>query len=295
MKLASYQDGSRDGQLLVVSRDLGTAHYATGIATRLQQVLDDWNFLSPQLEALSQDLNHGKARHAFAFDPGRCAAPLPRACRWVVEAGAAGVVGTGPNSTAADGPTMEQHPGDAFFGPHDLVPWPGSGDSSQGLVAQARLAVVSGDLAPGTGPAAALDGVRLLVLASSLYLCGSAEGSSLAAHLSAAFAPLAVTPEELGPAWQHGRVHLELAVHHNGRPSSSFATSSAPHGHFGELLASLARHRGVHAGSIVGGRAVGDSTELKPGDTLKLDIESGDGQSLFGAIDLAVASDAAPA
>src|SRR5919206_2782818 len=79
MKLASYKDGSRDGQLVVVSRDLGTAHYATGIATRMQQVLDDWNFLSPQLEDLYQTLNHGRARHAFAFDPRQCAAPLPRA------------------------------------------------------------------------------------------------------------------------------------------------------------------------------------------------------------------------
>ena len=69
MKLASYKDGSRDGQLVVVSRDLGTAHYATGIATRLQQVLDDWGFMSPQLEDLYQTLNQGKARHAFAFDP----------------------------------------------------------------------------------------------------------------------------------------------------------------------------------------------------------------------------------
>ena len=82
MKLATYNDGSRDGQLVVVSRDLASAHYASGTATRLQQVLDDWNFLSPQLEELSQTLNHGKARHAFAFDPAMCKAPLPRACQW---------------------------------------------------------------------------------------------------------------------------------------------------------------------------------------------------------------------
>ena len=82
MKLATYRDGSRDGQLVVVSRDLSTAHVATGIAGRLQQVLDDWNFLCPQLEDLYHTLNHGKPRHAFAFDPARCAAPLPRAYQW---------------------------------------------------------------------------------------------------------------------------------------------------------------------------------------------------------------------
>ena len=79
MKLASYKDGSRDGQLVVVSRDLSMACYATGIANRMQQVLDDWSYMAPQLQDLSHELNHGKARHAFPFDPQRCMAPLPRA------------------------------------------------------------------------------------------------------------------------------------------------------------------------------------------------------------------------
>lgn len=71
MKLASYKDGSRDGQLLVVSRDLGSAHYATGAAHTLQQALDDWNFIAPQLQDLYVALNQGRARHAFAFEPAR--------------------------------------------------------------------------------------------------------------------------------------------------------------------------------------------------------------------------------
>ena len=75
MKLATYKDGSRDGQLVVVSRDLSLAHYATGIASRMQQVLDDWAYLAPQLQDLSHELNSGKARHAFPFDPQRCMAP----------------------------------------------------------------------------------------------------------------------------------------------------------------------------------------------------------------------------
>eukprot|EP01137_Pigoraptor_chileana_P010039 Opistho-2@59121 len=82
MKLATYKDGSRDGQLVVVSRDLSQAHYANGIATRLQQVLDDWGFLSPQLDELYTQLNHGKLRHAFNFEPKLCMAPLPRAYQW---------------------------------------------------------------------------------------------------------------------------------------------------------------------------------------------------------------------
>ncbi|MBA4006985.1 MAG: fumarylacetoacetate hydrolase, partial [Delftia sp.] len=82
MKLATYKDGSRDGQLVVVSRDLSQAHYATGIASRLQQVLDDWSYMAPQLQDLYHLLNSGKAVHAFAFDPRQCMAPLPRAYQW---------------------------------------------------------------------------------------------------------------------------------------------------------------------------------------------------------------------
>jgi len=82
MKLATLKDGSRDGQLVVVSRDLTLAHYATGIANRLQQVLDDWGFMSPQLQDLYASLNAGRARHAFPFDPSMCMAPLPRAYQW---------------------------------------------------------------------------------------------------------------------------------------------------------------------------------------------------------------------
>jgi fumarylacetoacetate (FAA) hydrolase len=83
MKLATYRDGSRDGQLVVVSRDLTTAHYATHAAHTLQHVLDDWNFISPQLQDLYVELNHGKGRHVFPFDPTQCMAPLPRAFQCV--------------------------------------------------------------------------------------------------------------------------------------------------------------------------------------------------------------------
>ncbi len=82
MKLATYKDGSRDGQLVVVSRDLSLAVYASNIANRMQQVLDDWNYLAPQLQDLYDTLNNGRARHAFPFDPAMCLAPLPRAYQW---------------------------------------------------------------------------------------------------------------------------------------------------------------------------------------------------------------------
>lgn len=87
MKLATYQDGSRDGQLVVVSRDLMYAHYATSICNTMQQLLDDWNFLSPQLQDIYDALNRNTARHAFPFDAARCMAPLPRIYQWVSQDG----------------------------------------------------------------------------------------------------------------------------------------------------------------------------------------------------------------
>jgi hypothetical protein len=131
MKLATYKDGSRDGQLVVVSRDLSMAHYATGIASKLQQVLDDWNFLAPQLEDLYTTLNQGKARHAFPFDPEQCMAPLPRAYQWAdgsaylnhVELVRAARNSEVPASFYTD-PLMYQGGSDDFLGPTDEARFP---------------------------------------------------------------------------------------------------------------------------------------------------------------------------
>src|SRR6201991_5054752 len=154
MKLATYKDGSRDGQLVVVSRDLGLAHYASGIATRLQQVLDDWNFLSPQLEELSQTINHGKARHAFAFDPRLCMAPLPRAYQWAdgsafinhVELVRKARNAEVPESFYTD-PLMYQGGSDDFIGPLDDVV---SASVAFGIDFEAEVAVITDDVAMGT-------------------------------------------------------------------------------------------------------------------------------------------------
>ena len=131
MKLATYKDGSRDGQLVVVSRDLSTAHYATGIASKMQQVLDDWNFMAPQLQDLYETLNNGKARHAFPFDPALCMAPLPRAYQWAdgsayinhVELVRAARDSEVPQSFYED-PLMYQGGSDDFIGARDDVVCP---------------------------------------------------------------------------------------------------------------------------------------------------------------------------
>ncbi len=227
MKLATYKDGSRDGQLVVVARDLGAAHYATGIASRLQQVLDDWNFLSPQLQDLYEQLNAGRARHAFPFDARQCMAPLPRAYQWadgsaylnhvelVRKARGAEV----PASFYTD-PLMYQGGSDDFLGPCDDVVVP---SEAMGIDFEAEIAVITGDVKMGASPEQALDGVRLLMLANDVSLrnlipAELAKGFGFFQSKPAtAFSPVAVTLDELGDAWQGGRVHLTLQSTWNGR------------------------------------------------------------------------------
>lgn len=278
MKLATYRDGSRDGQLVVVSRDLRTAHYATGIATRLQQVLDDWNFLSPQLQDLSVTLNQGRARHAFSFEPRQCMAPLPRAfgCAMAAPAPAdaapvlLGAAGTGLRGACQDA-------------------WLGA--DAWGLAAAPALAVVTGDIGMGADAAQGLDGVRLLLLANAwqLQALADAEAARGAPPLqglpAAAFGPVAVTPDELGAAWSAGRLSLPLQATLNGRRQLPVEAAPAmPHG-FGALLAHLAMTRDVHAGQIVIGGALLTLPGLHVGDRVAIDMDGLDGTSVFGAID----------
>ena len=174
MKLATYRDGSRDGQLVVVSRDLRHAHYASATATRLQQVLDDWNFHAPQLEELSQALNHGRTRHAFAFEPARCMAPLPRAVQWAdgsafinhVELVRRARDAEVPASFYTDPLMYQGDSGDLIGGCDDIV----CADEAFGIDFEAEVAVITGDIGMGVSPDAALEGIRLVMLANDVSL-----------------------------------------------------------------------------------------------------------------------------
>ncbi len=295
MKLATYKDGSRDGQLVVVSRDLSSAHYASGIATRAQQLLDDWNFVSPQLQDLYTTLNHGRARHAFAFDAAMCMAPLPRAFQraW------------------ADADALRQRSGDDLGGPCDAI---AARDAHAGLDFGVGLAAVSGDIAAGCTPEAALEGVRLLMLANDMALrCLDPADGAIEADPGTAFGPVAVTPDELGDAWRGGRVFLAVDVLRRGKSFGRIDVASAMPRHFGQVIAQLARTRPLRAGSIVGvgplasaeggfgciaakrAREAAEHGEtktawLEPGDRLCIEAKGADGASVFGAIEQAVAA-----
>ena len=266
MKLATYKDGSRDGQLVVVSRDLGTAHYATGIASKMQQVLDDWGFISPQLQDLYDQLNSGRARHAFPFDPAQCMAPLPRAYQWAdgsayinhVELVRKARNSEVPESFYTD-PLMYQGGSDDFVGPCDDVVVP---SEAMGIDFEAEIAVITGDVKMGTNADQALDGIRLVMIANDVSLrnlipAELAKGFGFFQSKPAtAFGPVAVTLDELGDAWDHGRVNLTVQSTWNGRKVGMCDAGPEMTFHFGQLIAHIAKTRNVRAGSIVGSGTV---------------------------------------
>ena len=328
MKLATYKDGSRDGQLVVVSRDLSLAHYATGIANHLQQVLDDWNFISPQLQDLYVTLNQGKARHAFPFDPAMCMAPLPRAYQWAD--GSAYInhvelVRLARNSEVPANyytePLMYQGGSDDFLGPRDDVVCV---SEAHGIDFEAEVAVVTADVPMGATPEQALDGIRLVMIANDVslrHLIPDELAKSfgfLQSKPATAFSPVAVTLDELGEAWQQGKLHLTLQSAWNGRTVGMCEAGEEMTFHFGQLIAHLAKTRNVRAGSIIGSGTVSNrATEvngkkewtkgysciaekraietildgkpatdyMKFGDTIRIEMKGKDGQSVFGAID----------
>jgi len=332
MKLATIKDGSRDGQLVVVARDLSSAHYATGICCHLQQALDDWNFVSPQLQDLYDTLNQGKARHAFPFDPRQFMAPLPRAYQWAdgsayinhVELVRAARDATVPESFYTD-PLMYQGGSDDFLGPCDDVVCP---SEDMGIDFEAEIAVVTADVPMGATPERALDGVRLVMLANDVSLRNLVPGDLakgfgfLQSKPATAFSPVAVTLDELGDAWQKGRVHLTLQSSWNGRKVGMCEAGPDMSFHFGQLIAHLCKTRNVRAGSIIGSgtvsnkgvqaqggmqwpkgysciaekRAIETIQDGKPstqymryGDTIRIEMKGRDGQDIFGAIDQQIA------
>jgi fumarylacetoacetate (FAA) hydrolase len=280
MKLASLNDGSRDGQLVVVSRDLMSACFANGIAGRLQSVLDDWNFLSPQLESLYEALNAGRARHVFPFDPAQCLAPLPRAALFAEGR-------TDGSSHRAD-PTLAR--ADALLGP--TAPPPTTGPQER-LSFAALLAAITGDVPAGAGPDQALDGVRLLLLGLAWRL----DGDPVAAcdrRPATSFAPVAITPDDTGGAWRDGRLHLAVTAPVAGARAEAQDLGAAPP--LGPLLAALARRHPLAPGSLV---AAGVPADLTLQGTLRLAAAGEPGARLFGTIAPAAASgpadEAAPA
>ncbi len=318
MKLASLKAGGRDGTLIVVSRDLARALVADGVAPTLQAAIEDWRTAAPALQALSDQLNAGN--EGFALDVTALASPLPRAYQWADGSAylnhvelvrkARGV--EMPPSFRHD-PLMYQGGSDAFIGPSDAIL---AADEAHGIDMEGEVAVITGDVPMGVSAAAARGHIKLGMLVHHVYLRGRIAGE-LAKGFgffhgkpATAFSPVAVTADELGPAWDGAKLHGALLVSLNGKQVGRADAGSDMQFDFGELIAHAAHTRVLGAGAIVGSGTVSNRDRsrgwsciaevrmietieegapvtpfLRFGDRVRLEMLDRHGASIFGAID----------
>jgi len=261
VKLATLKDGTRDGKLLVVSKDLSRAVIAASVAPTLQQALENWAACEPKLQALYQDINEGHAAGSFALDTAQLSAPLPRAWQWL-DASAfhshgdllEKVFKLEPPADKRTIPLMYQGAGDDFLGPNDDVPLPSDQD---GMDFEGEVGAIVDRVPMATGAAQAAAHIRLLVLINdwSLRVHAGREVKTgfgfLQSKPSTSFAPVAVTADELGAAWQDGRIQLPVQVSWNGKEFGHPHCGQMGFS-FGELVAHAARTRNLCAGTVIG-------------------------------------------
>lgn len=330
MKLASLNEG-RDGRLVVVSRDLTRAAPVADIAPTMQAALDNWDHAAPLLDATYHSLNVGGARDAFDLDPAKLASPLPRAYQWAdgsayvnhVELVRKARGAELPESFWTD-PLMYQGGSDSFIGPReDIV----VASEDYGIDFEAEVAVITGDVPMGVTTEQAGGHIRLLMLVDDVSLRGLIPGE-LAKGFgffhgkpSSAFSPVAVTPDELGDAWDGAKVHLPLLSTLNGDLFGKPEAGQDMTFSFPQLIAHAAKTRKLSAGTIVGsgtvsnldpdgspGRPVAEgglgysciaeirmietirdgkpsTSFMRFGDRIRIEMQDREGQSIFGAID----------
>ena len=275
MKLATRRNGTRDGELVLVSRDLGRCVAVPEIARTLQAALDDWDRAAPALEAIAAELSAGRMVDAVPFDAATAMAPLPRSYQWAdgsayvnhVELVRKARGATMPPEFWTD-PLMYQGASDNMLGAcEDIV----LADEAWGIDFEAEVAVVTADVPMGTPATTAGPHIRLLMLVNDVSLRNLVPGELakgfgfLQAKPASSFSPVAVTPEELGDAWRGWKVHLPLVSHLNGalfgRPNAGTDMTFD----FAALIAHLAKTRELEAGSIVGSGTVSNKEAGGPG------------------------------
>jgi fumarylacetoacetate (FAA) hydrolase len=333
MKLASLKAG-RDGRLVVVSRDLAHCTPAEAIAPSLQAALESWAEAEPKLRALTEDLEAGRVE-GQRFDETACASPLPRAYQWLDGSAYVTHVELVRKARGAElperfwtDPLMYQGASDGFVGPRDPIE---AASEDWGIDLEAEVAVITGRVPIGTPAARAGRHIKLLLLvndvtARALIPDELAKGFGfLHGKPASAFAPVAVTPDELGGAWREHKVHLPLLSYVNdvplGRPNAGVDMTFD----FARLIEHAAKTRHLSAGTIVGSGTVANDAAREPnstigssclaerrmletlwhgapktpwlkfGDRVRIEMLDSDGRSIFGAIDQEVARYTPPA
>ena len=321
MKLASLKSG-RDGRLVVVSRDLSRCVAVPGIAATLQQALDRWEALAPPLHAVAEQLNAGRHGDAFPVGSGGVAAPLPRAHQWVDGSAYVNHVELVRKARGAEmpasfwtDPLVYQGGADDFLGPTDEARFPAE---DLGIDLEAEVAVIIGDVPMGVSAeqVRARRDIRLLMLVNDWTLRNLTAGELAKgfgfyqSKPATGFSPVAVTPDELGAAWDGGKVNLPLTSRVNGQRLGAPEAGVDMTFDFPALIAHCAQTRNLGAGTIVGSGTVSNLDRskgssclaeqrmletiatgkpitpfLKFGDRVRIEMFGADGAAIFGAID----------
>ena len=324
MKLASLKGPTRDGTLVLVNGNLSTAVAATGISPTMQHALENWDALHRQLLDAYESLECGNERHAFDFQAalakGQVAAPLPRAYEWLdgsaylshVERVRRARNDHVPESFYRD-PLMYQGGAGDMMGPRDAIR---ALSEEWGIDLEGEVAAITGDVPMGATPAQASGAIRLLTLVNDvsfrrLIPAELAKGFGFVNGKGAnALAPVAVTPDELGNAWDGGKVHLRLVCHVNGKwlgnPNAGVGATFDLH----QLVAHAAKTRELRAGTLVGTGTISnrdadsgyaclmearlveqveDGAARTPflafGDSVRIEMFDRHGATIFGAIE----------
>ncbi|ELO1553773.1 fumarylacetoacetate hydrolase family protein [Aeromonas hydrophila] len=319
MKLATLNNGKRDGALVVVRRDLSRAVRVPQLAATLQAALDEWAELAPKLTAVYQQLNDGACADAFPFDETACLSPLPRAYQWADGSAYVNHVELVRKARGAEMPASFWHDpliyqggSDSFLPPRGTIPM---GSEEWGIDFESEIAVITDDVPMGTSPQAAAGHIKLLMLVNDVSLRNLIPGELakgfgfFQSKPSSSFSPLAITPDELGDDWRDGKVHLPLETHLNGALFGAPDAGVDMTFNFYELIAHAAKTRPLGAGCIIGSGTVsnydrsrgssclaelrmleiiesGQATTpfLRFGDTVSIAMQDRNGMSLFGTI-----------
>lgn len=322
MKLASLKHG-RDGRLILVSRDLRQAVLADGIAPTMQAAIDSWAYAAPRLMALSEDLNEGRAKQSFALDIAALASPLPRAYQWCDGSAYVTHVELVRKARGADlpasfwtDPLIYQGGSDDFLDPHGFI---SIADEAWGIDYEAEIAAITDDVPMGVSVQDAARHIKLLMLVNDVSLRNLipnelAKGFGFfQSKPASAFSPVAITPDELGGAWDGARLHRPLLSFVNNRMVGQPNAGQDMTFGFPELIAHAAKTRNLGAGCIIGSGTVANADEtvgssclaeirmretlkhgqpitpfLAFGDRVRIDMLDDGGRSIFGAIDQTV-------
>ncbi|MBE9540175.1 MAG: fumarylacetoacetate hydrolase family protein [Proteobacteria bacterium] len=319
MKLASLKSG-RDGKLVVVSRDLTRAVSAESIAPTLQAAMDNWAGSEPKLIELFDALQAGPVEGEFAFDHSQAAAPLPRCYHWADGSAYVTHVELVRKARGAElpesfwtEPLMYMGASDAFIGAQDDVLME---NEEWGIDFESEVAVFTDDVPAGTGAQQARGHIKLIALVNDVSLRNliPAElGKQFGFYQSkpqTAFTPVAITPDELGDAWDGGKLHLPLISTLNGKKVGSPNAGVDMTFDFGQLIAHAAKSRALMAGTVVGSGTVANKGSVdgssclaeircletiadgQPstafmsfGDSIRIEMDDAQGTTIFGAID----------